>query len=387
MGLVEQLAHAWRGAVADVREQAVARGRVAAARRAVVLAALVARELLDMALLVPYAARAALVRRSALHSGRLSVARYSSAPRCLLELYTPGAGAASPPFPAVLFVHGGVWSSGDAWQFAPLAASLADAGVLCAVATYSLHPLAKAPAMAAEVAAALAWLQAHAASLGADPLRVSLLGHSAGAHLAALALLQRAGAREGAPIATAAPPLQLFVALSGVFSVRAHYAYERSRGVHRLSTMAEAMGGEAAFESLSPAALLAASPGLGAWLPPCLVCGSDADTTVPPSQGEDFCAQLRACPCAPPVAELRYGGVTHLQFATAWEKGRQPAEAPLLGLQAARLGAAHAGDVLFALASDQPLRGCTLRAAPPPHAPRGRRARTQPLLARARAAR
>jgi acetyl esterase/lipase len=36
------------------------------------------------------------------------------------------------------------------------------------------------------VAASIAWLRAHAASMGIDPARIVMMGHSAGAHLAAL---------------------------------------------------------------------------------------------------------------------------------------------------------------------------------------------------------
>lgn len=40
----------------------------------------------------------------------------------------------------VLFCHGGVWASGDRWHYAPLATRLAQAGVVCAVMSYTLYP-------------------------------------------------------------------------------------------------------------------------------------------------------------------------------------------------------------------------------------------------------
>jgi acetyl esterase/lipase len=49
--------------------------------------------------------------------------------------------------PIVLFVHGGVWASGDAWNYAPLAARLARAGAVVAVMQYSLYPSACADRM------------------------------------------------------------------------------------------------------------------------------------------------------------------------------------------------------------------------------------------------
>jgi acetyl esterase/lipase len=45
------------------------------------------------------------------------------------------------------------------------------------------------PAHARDVAAAVAWLYRHATEYGGDPARLTLIGHSAGAHLAALVAL------------------------------------------------------------------------------------------------------------------------------------------------------------------------------------------------------
>lgn len=53
--------------------------------------------------------------------------------------------------PVVLFCHGGVWAAGAKWHYAPLAARLAQAGVVTAVMQYSLYPEALVPQMVAEV--------------------------------------------------------------------------------------------------------------------------------------------------------------------------------------------------------------------------------------------
>ena len=49
--------------------------------------------------------------------------------------------------PVVLFVHGGVWASGERWHYAPLATHLAHAGVVVGVLSYSLYPNARSDTM------------------------------------------------------------------------------------------------------------------------------------------------------------------------------------------------------------------------------------------------
>lgn len=114
--------------------------------------------------------------------------------------------------------------------------------------------------------------------LAAAPLlQVSLVGHSAGAQLCMMALLQRAQAAHAAAAGSngrqqpnPAPPQQQqqpthlqmpqqFVGVTGVYDIAKHYAYEKDRGVHSLSTMLPAMGGFQAFAANSPSVILAAA--------------------------------------------------------------------------------------------------------------------------------
>lgn len=44
------------------------------------------------------------------------------------------------PKPVIVFVHGGVWASGDKWQFSPLGVFLAEQGVIAVLVQYTLFP-------------------------------------------------------------------------------------------------------------------------------------------------------------------------------------------------------------------------------------------------------
>src|SRR6187401_2698718 len=90
--------------------------------------------------------------------------------------------------PLVVFVHGGGWSSGDKRMMdgSDKLAHWRANGYAVASVNYRLVPEATVEQEAEDVAAAVAFLKGHAGTLGFDPERIVLIGHSAGAHLVAL---------------------------------------------------------------------------------------------------------------------------------------------------------------------------------------------------------
>ena len=104
-----------------------------------------------------------------------------------LRLYWPNAAG---PVPAIAYYHGGghVIGSLDTHDF--IARNLcAGAGTLVASVDYRMGPEHKFPAAVDNSFAALNWVHANAASLGADPGRLGVHGDSAGANLAAVVAL------------------------------------------------------------------------------------------------------------------------------------------------------------------------------------------------------
>lgn len=107
-----------------------------------------------------------------------------------------------PGAPILVIVHGGGWRTGDKARPDVIdrkAAHWLAKGYVVVSTNYRLVPDADALAQAEDVAAAVASVQRMAARLDADPRRLVLLGHSAGAHLVALlaaspTLLHEAGA-------------------------------------------------------------------------------------------------------------------------------------------------------------------------------------------------
>jgi acetyl esterase/lipase len=108
---------------------------------------------------------------------------YASDPARRLDVYAPASAAAAPVF---VFLHGGGWESGAKADDRFVAAALAQRGFVALAVDYRLYPEVGYPAFLEDAARAVAWAVAHAPRFGGDPRRVFLLGHSAGAYIAAM---------------------------------------------------------------------------------------------------------------------------------------------------------------------------------------------------------
>jgi arylformamidase len=90
--------------------------------------------------------------------------------------------------PLVVFIHGGYWRSRSKDQFAYLAPTFTDRGANFAALGYPLAPDVRLSDIVASCRKAIHWLLSYPSGLRFDPTRVHVVGHSAGAHLAAMML-------------------------------------------------------------------------------------------------------------------------------------------------------------------------------------------------------
>lgn len=93
-----------------------------------------------------------------------------------------------PPAPVLVFIHGGYWRSLDKSDHSFLAPSFVRSGTCVVVPNYALCPAVTIADIAMQMAQALAWVYRHIGAHGGDPQRITVVGHSAGAHLAAMLL-------------------------------------------------------------------------------------------------------------------------------------------------------------------------------------------------------
>lgn len=101
--------------------------------------------------------------------------------------------ANKPNAPVVVFIHGGYWRSLDKADHSFVAPPLHDMGACVVVVNYALCPgtpeaPVTIPDIAQQMVKALAWTWQHIAQHGGNPKEVTVAGHSAGGHLAAMLL-------------------------------------------------------------------------------------------------------------------------------------------------------------------------------------------------------
>jgi acetyl esterase/lipase len=88
--------------------------------------------------------------------------------------------------PLVIFFYGGSWNSGSRSSYRFVAKALNDLGYVVAIPDYRLTPEVVYPEFLLDSAAAVRELILRAETFGADPKRIILMGHSAGAYNAAM---------------------------------------------------------------------------------------------------------------------------------------------------------------------------------------------------------
>lgn len=229
------------------------------------------------------------------HVARDVVFDPAMAPR--LDVYSPAEGTGHP---VLLFVHGGGWDKYDRKLFAPVAQKSLPFGIVVVIADYTLHPNAGYEQMVREVAAALRWTREEIAAFGGDPERIVIGGHSAGAHLAALAVMDPRFSPEGGTGGVCG-----FLGMSGVYDVQREHQFWQAKGKPPV-VMEAVMGGKDHYAAASP--LTYVRPGL----PPTLLIHGDQDETVPVDMAESFSAALRA---AGTEVELKiYPGAGHSDY-------------------------------------------------------------------------
>ncbi len=220
---------------------------------------------------------------------------YGDGPRRVLDIYRPG-GAAG-PHPLVVFLYGGSWRTGNRETYGFVAMPLAARGAVVVVPDYRLYPETAFPGFLQDNAQAIAWAVAHAGALGADPQRVFIVGHSAGAYNAAmLALDGRWLAQAGLDRAQ----------ITGMVGLAGPYDFLPITDPDIIPVFAPVGDGPAS----QPVTYVDGRN------PPLLLLAGDADQRVRPRNTRSLAARVAAA--GGPVQSRIYPGLGHIGIVTAF---------------------------------------------------------------------
>jgi acetyl esterase/lipase len=204
---------------------------------------------------------------------RLSNIAYGPATRQTLDVYQPT--KSTPPVGIVVFFYGGDWQFGTKEGYRFVGQALASKGFIAVLPDYRLYPQVKFPEFVEDGALAVRWVHDHAASLDGNPSAVFLMGHSAGADIAALLTmdghyLQSVGLDRNSIRATAG--------LSGPYDF---VPYELDLPVFGLK------GGETPYDAMEPIHFVDGKE------PPMLLVQGMMDTTVNPNNTKNLAKRIQ----------------------------------------------------------------------------------------------
>jgi acetyl esterase/lipase len=108
---------------------------------------------------------------------------YAGHERQVLDVYSPHN---AKNLPVVFWIHGGGWQTGDKSSVQIKPQTFVDKGFVFVSTNYRLLPSVDIATIFRDIAKSIHWVHDHIAEHGGDPKRLFVMGHSAGAQLAAL---------------------------------------------------------------------------------------------------------------------------------------------------------------------------------------------------------
>lgn len=256
----------------------------------------------------------------------------------------------------VFFVHGGAWGSGMPWMYRLCATPFLEEGLVVAIVGYRTYPDGSVRDQVDDLELAYQYLKmkfphitAVASELeqhtNASYIGAVLVGHSSGAHIALLWIVEQIEKRIQNEAFQITKFFDHFIGLSGVYNISHHFDYEAGRGVEELSPLKPACGSTREhFLFYSPAVRLqkilsdssfSKNISIYDFMPRILFVHGIDDTTVPFTSTADAGRILRSCgvgicdeyyvpECghSDVVTQLMLGGYTQIAI-KIWLHGRK----------------------------------------------------------------
>lgn len=234
---------------------------------------------------------------------------YGDEPRNRLDLYLPK--DTKGPKPVVAFVTGGAWIIGyKAWG-SLLGQQLSERDVVVACIDYRNFPQGTMSDMVKDASQGISFICNNIAEYGGDPNRIFLMGQSAGAHIAACALLDQAiKESSGEQTSWSVSQMKAYFGLSGGYNLLNLVDYFHSKGLYR-KLFLSIMEGELSLRRFSPELMLQ-DPNIrsaASLLPPIVLFHGTADYSIPCDASTTFADTLQRAGVK--AESILYEGKTH----------------------------------------------------------------------------
>ncbi len=229
---------------------------------------------------------------------------FGPGPRDKLDIYRPPKGVESQAI--VIFYYGGGWRRGERAMYRFVGSALAAQGFTAVIPDYRLYPEVVFPAFMEDAALVCGFVD-HKLNAGPRKSPVVLMGHSAGAYIAALLAVDKRYLEKAAP---GAPPPVAVVGLAGPYSFDPT-TWPRTREIFSAAAKNP--------DEARPVAFVSAEA------PPMFLSRGGDDDVVAAFNADDFAKALREK--GVPVENRLYPGLGHVGVVLAFSKpfrGRAP---------------------------------------------------------------
>lgn len=187
-------------------------------------------------------------------SSRMRTINYGTKPFHTLEVIDPVPRNDICNDTCCIFIHGGAWGSGKPWMYRLIADGMSrflECDQSFIVIGYPVYPYGNIYEQSQCIYDAIKYINNHENEIfQKKDINLVLCGHSSGANIGALAIMNSIRNRDESKL------VDSFVGLAGVYDIMKHYYWEKSRGVHEISPMKPAGLGVDNFHKCSPTQLL-----------------------------------------------------------------------------------------------------------------------------------
>ncbi len=193
------------------------------------------------------------------------------------------------PFPALIEIHGGAWTSNDRTQNAPLVSELAASGLVVASVDFHSGKEAPYPASMADINYATRWLKSSASEFNATAEGLGGLGLSSGGHMVMLSAMRPNDPRYLAHALDTGEDASLAYVMMGwpVIDPHARYLHAKQHGrTSLLESHHQFFGDEDTMREANPQLIL--ERGESVALPPALLFQGADDDVLAPRTAERF---------------------------------------------------------------------------------------------------